>query len=135
MKMIQKKIFIGEWIEHIEHWFIEFNSTIKDYQWNPGVVEDISPPPFGIAPPLISVGTCESNNGSDEVSLSSYVEVSLGFQDVSSHRSGARTGEISASMLARYVDDNNSFCIIGHSERREFQNETDEVISEKLKSF
>ena len=36
-------------------------------------------------------------------------------------------------MLARYLMHSNSFCIIGHSERREFQNETDEVISEKLK--
>ena len=120
--------------KHIEHWFIEFNSTIKDYQWNPGVVEDHIFAPFGIAPPLISVDMCESYNGNEEVSLSTYVYVSLGFQDVSSHRSGARTGEISASMLARHLsDDNNSFCIIGHSERREFQNETDEVISEKLK--
>ena len=37
-------------------------------------------------------------------------------------------------MLAGYLlRDDYSFCIIGHSERREFQKETDEVISEKLK--
>ena len=119
--------------KHIQHWFLEFHSTIKDYQWNRGVVDEYLCTPFGIAPPLISVHTCEQNNGSDEVSPSSHIEVSLGFQDVSSHRSGARTGEISASMLARYLMHSNSFCIIGHSERREFQNETDEVISEKLK--
>ena len=119
--------------KHIQHWFLEFNSTIKDYQWNRGVVDEYLCTPFGIAPPLTSVHTCELNNGSDEVSQSSHIEVSLGFQDVSSHRSGARTGEISASMLARYLMHSNSFCIIGHSERREFQNETDEVISEKLK--
>ena len=119
--------------KHIQHWFLEFHSTIKDYQWNRGVVDEYLCTPFGIAPPLTSVHTCELNNGSDEVSQSSHIEVSLGFQDVSSHRSGARTGEISASMLARYLMHSNSFCIIGHSERREFQNETDEVISEKLK--
>ena len=119
--------------KHIQHWFLEFHSTIKDYQCNRGVVDEYLCTPFGIAPPLTSVHTCEQNNGSDEVSPSSHIEVSLGFQDVSSHRSGARTGEISASMLARYLMHSNSFCIIGHSERREFQNETDEVISEKLK--
>ena len=92
--------------------------------------------PFGIAPPLTSVHTCEENNGSEEVSPSSYINVSIGFQDVSSHRSGARTGEMSASMLAGYLlRDNYSFCIIGHSERREFQKETDEVISEKIKEL
>ena len=119
--------------QHIQHWFLEFYSTIKDNQWNPGVVDEYLCTPFGIAPPLTSVHTCEQYNVNDEVSPSSHIEVSLGFQDVSSHRSGARTGEISASMLARYLMHSNSFCIIGHSERREFQNETDEVISEKLK--
>ncbi len=119
--------------KHIQHWFLKFHSIIRHYQWNRGVVDEYLCTPFGIAPPLTSVHTCELNNGSDEVSQSSHIEVSLGFQDVSSHRSGARTGEISASMLARYLMHSNSFCIIGHSERREFQNETDEVISEKLK--
>ena len=120
--------------KHIQHWFLKFHSTIKDYQWNRGVVDEYLCTPFGIAPPLTSVHTCEENNGSEEVSPSSYINVSIGFQDVSSHRSGARTGEMSASMLAGYLlRDNYSFCIIGHSERREFQKETDEVISEKLK--
>jgi triosephosphate isomerase len=54
---------------------------------------------------------------------------SLGAQDVSSHDNGAFTGEVSASMLAeigcRYV-------IIGHSERRQYHGETDELIAKKF---
>lgn len=55
--------------------------------------------------------------------------VELGAQDVSRHpHDGACTGEISAPMLAdmgcRYV-------IVGHSERRQYHGETDEIIAAK----
>lgn len=43
--------------------------------------------------------------------------------------SGAYTGEIAASML-KSMDI--QYCIIGHSERREYFNETDEILAEKI---
>jgi len=52
----------------------------------------------------------------------------IGAQNVSEHTKGAFTGEVSASILASL---NVSFCIIGHSERRLYFNETDEVIKQK----
>ena len=58
MKKIKNKIFIGEmdW-KHIQHWFLEFHSIIRHYQWNRGVVDEYLCTPFGIAPPLTSVDT------------------------------------------------------------------------------
>lgn len=53
----------------------------------------------------------------------------VGAQDVSVHDSGAYTGEVSAAMLADLKAD---YCIIGHSERREYHRETDEEINAKL---
>lgn len=54
--------------------------------------------------------------------------IELGAQDVSAHESGAYTGEIAPAMLkelgARYV-------IVGHSERRQYHGETDEVVAAK----
>jgi triosephosphate isomerase len=54
--------------------------------------------------------------------------ITWGAQDVSSHESGAYTGEVSGSMLmdfgARYV-------IVGHSERRSYHQESDELIAQK----
>jgi triosephosphate isomerase (TIM) len=54
--------------------------------------------------------------------------IRLGAQDMSEHNPGAYTGEIAAEMLkelsVRYV-------ILGHSERRQYQKESDELISKK----
>lgn len=54
--------------------------------------------------------------------------VYLGAQDVYWEESGAYTGAISAAMLK---DLKCSYCIIGHSERREYFSETDEMVALK----
>jgi triosephosphate isomerase len=52
----------------------------------------------------------------------------LGAQDLSVHESGAYTGEISGSMLKEFGV---RYCIVGHSERRQYHGETDAVVSAK----
>ena len=54
----------------------------------------------------------------------------LGVQDISQYYDGAKTGDISADMV---IDKGCSFSILGHSERREFYNETNSIVSEKLR--
>lgn len=54
-----------------------------------------------------------------------------GAQDVSEHDNGAYTGEISAAMLARLGC---TWVVVGHSERREYHNETNEQIAAKAKA-
>jgi triosephosphate isomerase len=49
-------------------------------------------------------------------------------QDVSTKDSGAYTGEISAGMLAKLGC---SYVVVGHSERREYHAETDEIVNAK----
>ena len=56
--------------------------------------------------------------------------VRYGAQDISTHDSGAYTGEISAGMLAKLGC---SYVVVGHSERREHHGETDEVVNAKAK--
>lgn len=58
--------------------------------------------------------------------------ISLGSQNVSSFDNGAHTGEISASQLAAAKVD---YCIVGHSERRQDQQETDKDVNQKLKQL
>ncbi|GHB46883.1 triose-phosphate isomerase [Mongoliitalea lutea] len=54
----------------------------------------------------------------------------LGAQNCSDKASGAYTGEIAASMLASFGA---SFVILGHSERREYFKESNELLTEKTK--
>jgi triosephosphate isomerase len=56
------------------------------------------------------------------------LQVRYGAQDVSTHDSGAYTGEISAGMLAKLGC---SYVVVGHSERREHHHETDEIVNAK----
>ena len=51
-----------------------------------------------------------------------------GAQDVSAHASGAYTGEISASMLAKL---DCAYVVVGHSERRQYHNEDDALVRAK----
>ncbi len=56
--------------------------------------------------------------------------VDLGAEDVSAFESGAYTGEVSAAMLK---DVGVSYVIVGHSERREYHAEDDELVQGKMK--
>ena len=54
--------------------------------------------------------------------------VAIGAQDVSSHPNGAFTGEVSAEMLH---DTGAKYVIVGHSERRMYHAETNEIVNKK----
>ncbi|MBQ6622179.1 MAG: triose-phosphate isomerase [Mogibacterium sp.] len=56
--------------------------------------------------------------------------IGLGAQNVHFERAGAFTGEISVEMLKEIGVD---YCVIGHSERREYFAETDETVNKKIK--
>lgn len=54
--------------------------------------------------------------------------VRWGAQDVSAHERGAFTGEVSAKMLLEFGC---SYVIVGHSERRSYHAESDEIVAQK----
>ncbi|MFT7558223.1 MAG: triosephosphate isomerase [Flavobacteriales bacterium] len=57
--------------------------------------------------------------------------ISYGSQDISEHESGAYTGQISADML---LDFGCRYAIIGHSERRQYQGESSELVALKFQA-
>lgn len=59
------------------------------------------------------------------------LKIKYGAQDISAHDSGAYTGEISGPMLAKLKC---AFVAVGHSERRQYHAETDEVCNAKVKA-
>jgi triosephosphate isomerase (TIM) len=59
------------------------------------------------------------------------LRIAYGAQDLSPHDSGAYTGDIGGPMLAKLGC---SYVVVGHSERREYHAETDEVANAKVKA-
>lgn len=57
--------------------------------------------------------------------------IDVGSQDVSAQVSGAFTGEMSATMLKEFGV---RYALVGHSERRQYHGETDEVVANKAKA-
>ena len=62
--------------------------------------------------------------------VSSHSKISIAAQNCSDKTSGAFTGEVAAAMIKSVGA---SFVIVGHSERRAYYFETDEMISAKVK--
>lgn len=78
-----------------------------------------------VLPPFTDIRSVQTLIDGDKLSLT------YGAQDISSHDSGAYTGEVSGVMLAKLGC---SFVTVGHSERREYHAETDELVNKKVKA-
>ena len=68
---------------------------------------------------------------SDVVKTAKGSDLKVGAQNMHWEESGAYTGEVSPLMLNSLGVE---YCIIGHSERRQYFNETDETVNKKIKS-
>ncbi|MFN3739450.1 MAG: triose-phosphate isomerase [Thermodesulfovibrionales bacterium] len=87
------------------------------------MVKDINNVEILIAPPFTSLAVAAK-----------YLEgsgIKLGAQNVFYEKTGAYTGEISPLMLK---DCGCDYVIVGHSERRQYFHETDEIINKKLRA-
>ena len=100
----------------IANWKLNGNySFLKDYYQKLNVNSDNC---TIICSPSIYLKSLKGNNEN----------LFCGAQDVSSYKEGAYTGELSASMLK---DNNIDFCLVGHSERRQYFAETNDNVSIK----
>ncbi|WP_368489850.1 triose-phosphate isomerase [Clostridium sp. BJN0013] len=86
--------------------------------------------------PLVSSAKCDVVLCPPYVCLDAVVKavngtnIKVGAQNMHYEESGAYTGEVSPGMLKSLKVD---YVIIGHSERRQYFNETDETINKKIK--
>ena len=79
----------------------------------------------------LNIAICPTFTALDRaVKVVAGTNIKIGAQNMSDKESGAYTGEISASML---LDLGVKYVIIGHSERRQYHAETDEMVSKKAK--
>lgn len=86
-------------------------------------VKDLSDVDIVIAPPFTSLSAAaEKLKGTN---------VTLAAQNVFYEEKGAYTGEISPLML---IDIGCKYVIVGHSERRQYFNDTDDIVNKKIKA-
>jgi triosephosphate isomerase len=75
-----------------------------------------------VIPPFTDLRSVQTLVDGDKLKLT------YGAQDVSQHESGAYTGEISGAFLAKLGC---TFAVVGHSERRTYHAESDELVAAK----
>ena len=102
-----------EAIAHIQK--LSFALADKDYEGTEVVV----------LPPFTDLRSVQTLVDGDKL------KISYGSQDISSQDSGAYTGEVSGPMLAKL---NCSYAVVGHSERRQYHGEGEEICNAKVKA-
>ena len=117
-------LLAGNWkmnLDHLQatHLVQKLDWTLRDGKHDYDQVEVAVLPPFT---DLRSVQTLVEGD---------KLQVRYGAQDLSVHDSGAYTGEISGAFLAKLGC---TYVTVGHSERREYHHETDEVVNAKVKA-
>jgi triosephosphate isomerase len=79
----------------------------------------------GVCPPFTALRSAQTVIETD------HLLIKLGAQDVFYEEKGAYTGEVAPGMLAALSV---SFVIVGHSERREYFGDSDEIVNRKVKA-
>src|SRR5260221_2650652 len=114
---MRKKILAANWKMNLTN--VEAESYVEAFLNEVGEVNDVE---IVIIPPFTSMPTLAQASGNAPF-------IRLGAQNLHWERSGAFTGEISATMLrALFV----KYVVIGHSERRSLFGETDEMVQRKV---
>lgn len=112
---MRQKIVIGNWkMNKDRNETIAFLNSFKnkEFQTRANLV-------YGIAFPFINIPSVYDEKIKD---------LKIASQDISCHDSGAYTGETSAKMLLAF---NVTYAIVGHSERRQYHNETSTIVNNK----
>jgi triosephosphate isomerase len=122
--MARIPLIAGNWKLNLDH--LEATHTVQKLAWllqdakhNFGEVEVV------VLPSFTSIRSVQTLIDADKL------DVKVGAQDISAHASGAYTGEVSGSQLAKL---NVSYVAVGHSERREYHGESDAIVNAKAKA-
>ena len=109
---MSNRYLIGNWKQHGSHAAIQ--AFAGEWSFDPHAQLRIA-----VAPPFPYL----------QALAAALPDCQLAAQDCSVHLQGAYTGEVSADMLADFGCE---FVLVGHSERRQYHDETDALIAEKL---
>jgi triosephosphate isomerase (TIM) len=87
--------------------------------------DDLEKVEVAVLPPFTDIRSVQTLIDADRYNIA------YGGQDLSPHDSGAYTGDISGAMLAKLGC---TYAVVGHSERRQYHAETDQLVAAKIKA-
>ncbi|MGC0268238.1 triose-phosphate isomerase [Glutamicibacter soli] len=119
---VRQPLIAGNWKMNMDH--VQGVTLVQKLAWTLKDHEhDYDRAEVAVFPPFTDI------RGVQTLTLGDKLDLVYGAQDLSAHDSGAYTGEISGQFLKKLGC---TYVLVGHSERREYHNETNEVIASKL---
>ena len=118
--MARTPLMAGNWKMNLNH--IEAIALVQKLAYTLNA-EDFATLDVAVLPPFVDIRSVQTLVDGDKLALL------YGAQDLSAYDKGAYTGEISGAMLAKLGC---TFVAVGHSERRQYHNETDEIVNAKV---
>jgi triosephosphate isomerase len=120
--MSRTPLMAGNWKMNVNH--LEAIALVQKlaYSLNDADFDTLD---IAVLPPFTDIRSVQTLVDGDKL------RILYGAQDVSAADKGAFTGEISGAMLAKLGC---TFAVVGHSERRQFHAEADDVVNAKVKA-
>jgi triosephosphate isomerase len=120
--MARTPLMAGNWKMNLNH--LEALALVQKLAFSL-TDEDYDAVEVAVLPPFTDIRSVQTLVDGDKY------RIVYGAQDVSPHASGAHTGDIAASMLAKLGC---TYVVIGHSERRADHGEDDQLVNAKVKA-
>ncbi|WP_405147749.1 triose-phosphate isomerase [Sphaerisporangium sp. NBC_01403] len=122
MSTARKPLVAGNWKMNLNH--LEAIALVQKLAFTL-TDKDFDRTEVAVLPPFTDLRSVQTLVDGDKL------RIEYGAQDLSAHDSGAYTGEISGSMLAKLGC---TFVLAGHSERREHHREDDQLVNAKVQA-
>jgi triosephosphate isomerase len=117
-------LLAGNWKMNLDH--LQAIAFVQKLAWTlKDAKHDYAAAEVAVFPPFTDLRSVQNLIAADKF------DIVYGGQDVSAHDSGAFTGEISGAFLAKLEC---TYVIVGHSERRQYHGETDELLNSKVQA-
>ncbi|MBB5084290.1 triose-phosphate isomerase [Nonomuraea endophytica] len=119
---MRKPLIAGNWKMNLNH--LEAIALVQKLAFALND-KDFDKVEVAVLPPFTDMRSVQTLVDGDKL------RIVYGAQDISQHDGGAYTGEVSGAMLAKLGC---TFVTVGHSERREYHNEDDELVNAKVRA-
>jgi triosephosphate isomerase len=118
----RRPLIAGNWKMHLTH--LEAIGLVQKIVFSLKPAE-LDAAEVVVVPPFTALRSVQTLVAGDKLGIG------YGAQDVSAQDSGAYTGEVSGAMLSALAC---TYAVVGHSERRAYHAETDEVVASKVRA-